>query len=77
MCLLLQHALQIHQTLKTSTLRYRVSGHSFLSNDSEVGDVECALRRQERQYLPEDIMRAVLELSGGWGGGGGFNPQLF
>ena len=58
-CLLLQYALQMHQTLKTITLRYRVSGHSFLPNDSEFGEVECALRRQERLYLPEDIIRVM------------------
>jgi len=58
-CLLLQFVLQMHQTLKTITLRYRVAGHSFLPNDSEFGDVECALRRQERLYLPQDIMRVM------------------
>jgi len=58
-CLMLQYVLQKHKTLKTITFRYRVSGHSFLPNDSEFGDVECALRRQERLYLPEDITRVM------------------
>lgn len=40
--LMLIHVLQHHSSLETISLRYRLSGHSFLSNDSEFGDFECA-----------------------------------
>jgi hypothetical protein len=30
-----------------------------MPNDSEFGDVECAMKKQERLYLPEDIIGYV------------------
>ncbi len=42
--LMLIHVLQHHPSLETISLRYRLSGHSFLPNDSDFGDVECALK---------------------------------
>jgi len=36
-----------------------LSGHSFLPNDSELGDVECAIKRQQRLYTVEDYINTM------------------
>lgn len=46
--LLLMHTLQNHASLETIFLRFLESGHSFLPNDSEFGDVECLLKTYEK-----------------------------
>ena len=59
--ILMQHLLQNHQTLQSISFKFRVPGHSFLPNDSEFGDVECAMKRQQRLYLPEDIIAVMRD----------------
>jgi len=56
----MQHLLQNHQSLKSISFKFRVPGHSFLPNDSEFGDVECAIKWQ-RFYLPEDIIAVMRD----------------
>lgn len=46
--LMIIHVLQQHPSLKTISLRYLQSGHSFMRNDSDFGDFECALKRHEK-----------------------------
>jgi len=58
---MMQHMLQNHQSLESITFKFRVPGHSFLPNDSEFGDVECALKRQQRLYLPEDVISLMKD----------------
>jgi hypothetical protein len=60
-CTLMLHTLIKHSNLVTITFRFRVPGHSFLPNDSAFGDVECELRKQQRLYLPEDIVRVMTD----------------
>lgn len=48
--LMLIHILQNHQTLESISIRYLQSGHSFLPNDSEFGDFECALKEAGQLY---------------------------
>ena len=38
-----------------------MSGHSFLPNDGEFCDVECKLRHQQRLYVPEDIIKVMID----------------
>lgn len=45
--LMLIHILQRHCSLKTNSLRYLETGHTFLPNDSEFGDFECSLKEKE------------------------------
>ena len=59
--LMMMHLLQNHEHLKTITFKFRVSGHSFLPNDSDFGDVECAMRHQQRLYLPEYIIKVMKQ----------------
>ena len=59
--LMLIHILQNHPSLEEIQLKFLLSGHSFLPNDSHFGDVECALKSQQRVYTDQDyinIMRA-------------------
>jgi hypothetical protein len=58
---MMMHLLQNHENLKTITFKFRVSGHSFLPNDSDFGDVECAMRHQQRLYLPEYIIKVMKQ----------------
>lgn len=57
--LLMQSALQSHVSLKKMYIRFLVSGHSFLPNDADFSDVECALKHQQRLYTPEDYMKVM------------------
>ena len=59
--LLLIHALLNHPTIEKITLRFLLSGHSFLPNDSEFSDVESALRVQERLYTDNDYMAVMAK----------------
>jgi len=58
--LLMQHLLQNSTHLQSIRFRFRIPGHSFLPNDSEFGDVECA-KRQQRLYLPADIIAVMKD----------------
>lgn len=51
--LMIIYVLQQHATLETISLRYLESGHTFLPNDSEFGDLECALKKEETIYTDE------------------------
>jgi hypothetical protein len=59
--LMMQFVLQNSPSLQSVCFRFRVSGHSFLPNDSEFGDVECALKRQQRLYLPDDVVALMRD----------------
>lgn len=59
MVLMLQHILQNHSTLETITLRFLQPGHTFLPNDSEFGDVECALKTHNRLYTEDDYIHVM------------------
>ncbi|CAG9822849.1 unnamed protein product [Phaedon cochleariae] len=59
MVLMLQHILQNHSTLETITLRFLQPGHTFLPNDSEFGDVECALKTHNRLYTDKDYIHVM------------------
>lgn len=57
--LMLFHVLQHHPSLETISLRYRLSGHSFLPNDSEFGDVECALKGHDKVCTDKAYMKIM------------------
>lgn len=57
--LMMIHVLQNHPSLETISLRYRLSGHSFLPNDSDFGDFECALKRHERVCTDKAYMKIM------------------
>lgn len=59
MVLLLKCALEVSTHLESIELRFLVSGHSFLPNDSDFGDVECALKRHTKMYSPEDYIEVM------------------
>ncbi|KAF2900362.1 hypothetical protein ILUMI_05824 [Ignelater luminosus] len=48
------HGLLNHPSLETIIMRFLLSGHSFLPNHLEFGDVEVALKVQERLYTDVD-----------------------
>lgn len=54
MVLLLKCILEECGSLESIQLKFLTSGHSFLPNDSDFGDIECALKRQQRLYSPQD-----------------------
>lgn len=53
MVLMLLHILHSHATLQKITMRYLQPGHTYLPNESEFGNAECALKSQIRLYTPE------------------------
>lgn len=53
--------LQIHPSLTSITLRYLVSGHSYLPNDSDFGDLQTLVNMQETIELPADYIRLMEE----------------
>jgi hypothetical protein len=57
--LLLKSALENHPSLEKNYIRFLVSGHTFLPNESDFSDIECALKHQQRLYMPEDYMRVM------------------
>lgn len=57
--LLMIYILQNHPSLENISLRYRLSGHSFLPNDSDFGDVECALKREEKICTDEAYIKVM------------------
>ncbi|CAG9773605.1 unnamed protein product [Ceutorhynchus assimilis] len=59
MVLLLKCAVEVSTHLKSIELRFLVSGHSFLPNHSDFGDVECVLKRQTKMYSPEDYIQVM------------------
>uniref|UniRef100_A0A6P7FQ29 Uncharacterized protein LOC114331484 n=1 Tax=Diabrotica virgifera virgifera TaxID=50390 RepID=A0A6P7FQ29_DIAVI len=59
MTLMLQHILQTHPRLVKITLKFLQPGHTYLPNDSEFGDVECALKTHNRLYTDLDYMNVM------------------
>lgn len=57
--LMLKYILQRHSTLKKITLRFLQPGHTYLPNDSEFGDVECALKTHNRLYTADDYIEVM------------------
>lgn len=56
---MLRHILSIHPSLKKITLKFLVSGHSFLPNDADFSDIEKALKYQQRIYTPEEYINVM------------------
>lgn len=59
LCLLLKHILNQSPTLQCICMKFLVSGHSFLPNDSDFGDIEKALKYQQRLYTPQDYINVM------------------
>ncbi|XP_050518375.1 uncharacterized protein LOC126892750 isoform X1 [Diabrotica virgifera virgifera] len=57
--LMLNAIFDVHPLLERITLRFLTSGHSFLPNDTDFGDIECALKFQQRMYSPVDYMNVM------------------
>lgn len=54
--LMMMYILDNHETLESISLRYLLSGHSFLPNDTEFGEIETALKRHEKLYKDKHYM---------------------
>lgn len=48
-----------HPSLQEIIIRFLVSSHSFLPNDSNFGDIECVLKFQQRMYKVEDYLNGI------------------
>lgn len=59
MTLIMKTILESHTSLQKIIMRFLVSGHSYLPNDSDFSDVECALKHQQRLYIPDDYIRVM------------------
>lgn len=59
MVLLLKTLFRTHCNLEKITMRFLVPGHTYLPNDSEFGDIECALKQHNRLYTPDDYINVV------------------
>ncbi len=57
--LMLMHTLQNHPSLETISLRFLESGHSFLPNDSDFGDMECKLKANEKVFTDQQYMKIM------------------
>ncbi|CAG9771476.1 unnamed protein product [Ceutorhynchus assimilis] len=57
--LILKYILHSSQHLEDITLKFLCSGHSFLPNDSDFGDIESALKHQQQLYLPADYINVM------------------
>lgn len=57
--LMLIHILQNHSSLETISIRFLQSGHSFMQNDTEFGDFECALKMHERVCTVEKYIEIM------------------
>ena len=47
--------------LKTIRLRFLVSGHTFLPNDSDFGEVECKIKKQNIIFSSEDYIQIMKD----------------
>lgn len=56
---MLKAILKEHPTLQKIKMRFLISGHSFLPNDDDFGDIECALKLQQRLYSPFDYIEIM------------------
>ncbi|XP_030765647.1 uncharacterized protein LOC115889720 [Sitophilus oryzae] len=59
LCLLLKYILNKSSSLQSIYMKFLVSGHSFLPNDSDFGDIERALKYQQRLYTPQDYINVI------------------
>ncbi|CAG9783437.1 unnamed protein product [Diatraea saccharalis] len=57
--LMLLHLLLNHDKLEKITMRFLQPGHTFLPNDSEFGDLECALKTHNRLYTVDDYINVM------------------
>ncbi|XP_050509244.1 uncharacterized protein LOC126886381 [Diabrotica virgifera virgifera] len=57
--LLLKTTLMEHPTLKTIQLKYLESGHSFLQNDTDFGQIERGIKNQVQLYTMEDFVSVI------------------
>lgn len=57
--LMLKCVLESHPTIQKITMRYLISGHSYLPNDDDFGKIESALKHQQYIYIPEDYFKAM------------------
>ncbi len=57
--LMMIYILKYHPTLRTISLRYLESGHTFLPNDSDFGDFECALKQHEKVYTDVQYVKII------------------
>lgn len=59
--LMLMQTLQNHPSLETISLRFLESGHSFLPNDSDFGDMECKLKTNEKIFTDQKYMQIMKD----------------
>ncbi|KAJ8869610.1 hypothetical protein PR048_028602, partial [Dryococelus australis] len=57
--LMLKAVLPSHPTLETVVMKFIIPGHSFLPNDANFRDTECALKLQRRVYTPGDYVQVM------------------
>lgn len=59
--LMMMFILENHPTLECISMRYLLSGHSFLPNDREFGEAETAMKRHSNLYTDEKYMEVMRE----------------
>lgn len=59
--LALIHILQNHSSLETIKVKFLMSGHSFLPNDSDFGDVERKFKKKENVYTDAQYIKVMLD----------------
>lgn len=59
--LALIHTLQNHSSLETIEVKFLMSGHSFLPNDSDFGDVERKLKENDTVYTDVEYIQLMLD----------------
>ncbi|KAL0822827.1 hypothetical protein ABMA28_004824 [Loxostege sticticalis] len=57
--LMLKAILNQHQSLKTITLKYLESGHTFLPNDTDFSKIETQLKYHERIYTADEYISVI------------------
>lgn len=57
--LMLIHILQHHCSLKTISMRFLETGHTFLPNDSDFGDFECSLKMNDEVCTDDQFMEIM------------------
>lgn len=58
--LMLIYVLHNHSSLKTINLRYLETGHTFLPNDTEFGDVECRFKSNPEIFTDKAYIEIML-----------------
>lgn len=57
--LMLKAMLNEHPTLDQINIKFLESRRSFLPNDTDFRKIECALKRQQRLYTPDDYIQVM------------------